>query len=56
MVGGEKCGGELLGCGAEDFKAARIKRAEAFFAEDDVQRCALLRAGFGPEQGTIGKV
>jgi len=56
VVGGEKCRGELLRCGAEDFKAARIERAETAFAEDDVQRCAFLRAGFGPEQGTIGKV
>ena len=56
VIGGEKCGGELLGSGAEDFKAARIEGSKAVFPEDDVQRCAFLRAGFGPEKGTIGKV
>jgi hypothetical protein len=56
VIGGEKYGGELLGCGAEDFKAARIKRAEAVFAEDEVERGAFLGAGFGPEKGTVGEI
>jgi hypothetical protein len=50
VVGGEKRGGKLLGSGVKDFEAAGIERAEAAFAMDDVERSALLGAGFGPEQ------
>jgi len=56
VIGGEKDGGELVERGVEDFEAAGIEGMEASFAGDDVKGSAFLGAGFGPEQGTIGKV
>lgn len=56
VVGGEKDGRELLESGVEDFETARIETVEAVFAGDDVKRGALLRAGFGPEEGAVREV
>jgi len=56
VVGGEKSGGELLESGVEDFEAAWVERLEAVFTGDDVERSALFGAGFGPEEGTVGKI
>lgn len=56
MVSGEKCGGEAVEGGVQDFEAAGIERAEAVFASDDVERGSLLGAGFGPEKRAGGKI
>src|SRR6266851_6665793 len=56
VVRGEKNRGKARRIGAEHFDAAGIESAKAVFSGDDVERSALLRAGFGPEKSSGGKV
>ena len=56
VIVGRKAGGKLLEAGFEDFEASRIEGAEAGFAFDNVEGSAFFRAGFGPENGTVGEV
>ena len=56
VVRGEKNGGKARRIGIEHLEAAGIQGAKAVFASDDVERGALLRAGFGPQKSTGGKI
>src|SRR6266705_4693563 len=56
VVRGEKNRGKARRIGIEHFDAAGIESAKAVFSGDDVERSALLRAGFGPEKSSGGKI
>src|SRR5260370_37465363 len=56
VVRGEKNRGKARRIGAEHFDATGIESAKAVFSGDDVERSALLRAGFRPEKSSGGKI
>src|SRR5713101_6719767 len=56
VVRGEKNGGKARRIGIEHFEAAGIQSVKAVFSSNDVERCALLRAGLSPEKRAGGKI
>src|SRR6266699_1115068 len=56
VVRGKKNRGKARCIGAEHLDATGIESAKAVFSSDDVERSALLRAGFGPEKSSGGKI
>jgi hypothetical protein len=56
VIGGDEVGGKLFERGVENLEAAGVKGTEAGFAVDEVEGGALFGAGFGPEEGAVGKV